>query len=226
MSSEQKPLPPRIKAELDTISERKQGLVKTFYETVWIPQSKEEDWPVSWQQLDEENQRVWCYKLMVARKFDIDNAKEMLKTIRDHRKEWKTEGVPYFPPAIRIAGWNMEELINFFPEQKAQPRPQNQEVDKIYKHMQITYNPVIHKFSKFGHPCLLESYGHADPTLLVAKAKQLAAIGETLVDVVNRLNIPSFMWEMIDFKSFFKLCYVLVPRIKSATIGFLQQTGG
>ncbi len=34
------------------------------------------------------------------------------------------------------------------------------------------------------------------------------------------------MWEMIDFKSFFKLCYVLAPRIKSATIGFLQQTGG
>ena len=51
-------------------------------------------------------------------------------------------------------------------------------------------------------------------------------IFEDLVDVVNRLNIPSFMWEMIDFKSFFKLCYVLAPRIKSATIGFLQQTGG
>jgi len=49
---------------------------------------------------------------------------------------------------------------------------------------------------------------------------------EDLADVVNRLNIPSFMWEMIDFKSFFKLCYVLAPRIKSATIGFLQQTGG
>ncbi|MDA0333892.1 MAG: HDOD domain-containing protein [bacterium] len=51
-------------------------------------------------------------------------------------------------------------------------------------------------------------------------------IFEDLVDVMNRLNIPTFMWEMIDFKSFFKLCYVLAPRIKSATIGFLQQTGG
>ena len=49
---------------------------------------------------------------------------------------------------------------------------------------------------------------------------------EDLVDVVNRLNIPSLIWEMIDIKSFFKLCYVLAPRIKSATIGFLQQTGG
>jgi HD-like signal output (HDOD) protein len=51
-------------------------------------------------------------------------------------------------------------------------------------------------------------------------------IFEDLVYVVNGLNISSCLWEMIDFKSFFKLCYVLAPRIKSATIGFLQQTGG
>jgi hypothetical protein len=51
-------------------------------------------------------------------------------------------------------------------------------------------------------------------------------IFEDLVDVMTRIGIPPFMWEMIDFKSFFKLCYVLAPRIKSATIGFLQQTGG
>ena len=51
-------------------------------------------------------------------------------------------------------------------------------------------------------------------------------IFEELVDVLNRLSISSHLWELIDFKSFFKLCYVLTPRIKSATIGFLQQTGG
>lgn len=53
-----------------------------------------------------------------------------------------------------------------------------------------------------------------------------AEVFEDLVDVVNRMKIPPFLWEMIDFKSFFKLAYVLAPRIKSATIGFLQQTGG
>ena len=51
-------------------------------------------------------------------------------------------------------------------------------------------------------------------------------IFEDLVYVVNGLNISPCLWEIIDFKSFFKLCYVLAPRIKSATIGFLQQTGG
>ena len=54
----------------------------------------------------------------------------------------------------------------------------------------------------------------------------ITEIFEDLVDVVNRLNISPCLWKMIDFKSFFKLTYVLAPRIKSATIGFLQQTGG
>lgn len=49
-------------------------------------------------------------------------------------------------------------------------------------------------------------------------------IFEDLVDVLNRLGLPNHLWELIDFKSFFKMVYVLAPKIKSATIGFLQQT--
>ncbi|MBT6146220.1 MAG: HDOD domain-containing protein [Gemmatimonadetes bacterium] len=49
-------------------------------------------------------------------------------------------------------------------------------------------------------------------------------IFEDLVDVLNRLELPNHLWELIDFKSFFKLVYVLAPKIKSATIGFMQQT--
>lgn len=49
---------------------------------------------------------------------------------------------------------------------------------------------------------------------------------EELVDVLNRMEISSHLWELIDFKSFFKLAHVLAPKIKSATVGFLQQTGG
>ena len=51
-------------------------------------------------------------------------------------------------------------------------------------------------------------------------------IFEDLVDVLNRLKIPSFLWELIDFRTFFKLTHILAPKIKAATIGFLQQTGG
>lgn len=49
---------------------------------------------------------------------------------------------------------------------------------------------------------------------------------EDLVDVITRLEIPNHLWEIVDFKTFFQLSYVLGPNIRSATIAFLQQTGG
>lgn len=50
-------------------------------------------------------------------------------------------------------------------------------------------------------------------------------IFEDLVDVLNRITVPSYLWELIDFKSFFKICFMLTPKIRSASISFLQQTG-
>ena len=49
-------------------------------------------------------------------------------------------------------------------------------------------------------------------------------IFEDLVDVLNRLELSTHLWKLVDLKSFFKLIYVLAPKIKSVTIGFLQQT--
>ena len=50
-------------------------------------------------------------------------------------------------------------------------------------------------------------------------------IFEDLVDVLNRLEISSHLWEIGDFKTFFRMCYIIAPKIKSASIAFLQQTG-
>lgn len=47
---------------------------------------------------------------------------------------------------------------------------------------------------------------------------------EDLVDVLSRLDISEHLWELIDFKTFFKHCYLTSPKIKSASIAFLQQT--
>ncbi len=49
-------------------------------------------------------------------------------------------------------------------------------------------------------------------------------IFEDLVEVLNKLNISEHLWELIDFKTFFKLCYITSPKIKSAAIAFLQLT--
>jgi HD-like signal output (HDOD) protein len=47
---------------------------------------------------------------------------------------------------------------------------------------------------------------------------------EDLVEVFSRLDIDEYLWELVDFKTFFKLCYLTAPRIKSTSIAFLQQT--
>ncbi|MEW6753294.1 MAG: HDOD domain-containing protein [Candidatus Latescibacterota bacterium] len=45
-----------------------------------------------------------------------------------------------------------------------------------------------------------------------------------LVDVLNRLAPPNHLWEIVDFRTFFRLCYLLAPAVRTAAIAFLQQT--
>jgi HD-like signal output (HDOD) protein len=47
---------------------------------------------------------------------------------------------------------------------------------------------------------------------------------EDLVDVLSRLDTSEYVWELVDFKTFFKLCYLTAPKIQSTSIAFLQQT--
>ena len=49
-------------------------------------------------------------------------------------------------------------------------------------------------------------------------------IHEDLVDVLNRLSISEHLWQIVDFKAFFHLCYMLTPKIRSVALSFLQQT--
>jgi hypothetical protein len=45
-----------------------------------------------------------------------------------------------------------------------------------------------------------------------------------LGDVLKRLGAPSWLSDVIDFKDFFYLCYVVGPKMRATTVGFLQQT--
>lgn len=46
-----------------------------------------------------------------------------------------------------------------------------------------------------------------------------------LTDVLTRLAVPDHLWEIVDFKTFFKVCYLLAPAVRATAIAFLQQTG-
>ncbi len=47
---------------------------------------------------------------------------------------------------------------------------------------------------------------------------------EALAGALERLEVPDCLWQLIDFRQFFKICYLTAPKIKSASIAFLQQT--
>ena len=45
------------------------------------------------------------------------------------------------------------------------------------------------------------------------------------LDSVNKFpSLPEYLWQLVGFKTFFKLCYLTSPKIKSTSIAFLQQT--
>ena len=49
-------------------------------------------------------------------------------------------------------------------------------------------------------------------------------VSPQLVDVCYRLGVPQWIWELVDIKDFFFLCYQLTPKLRATTISFLQQT--
>lgn len=185
-------LPPPLKPEMDEVSDNKKAKVNEFYDKVWVPSStSHKNWPTTFKEMDEDNARIWCYKLMVARKFDIAAAKEMLETIIAFRVENKTEDRPYFPSGIEMRGYDLEALCKFFKQPGGKPREQNEFIDKIKANMQCCYTPCFHKTTKWGHPVVIESYGRAHPVLLPVKAKQLAPIGKPFSDIAATFHIHS-----------------------------------
>ena len=79
-------------------------------------------------------------------------------------------------------------------------------------------------------PLLFERIGQEikkkDPNNLSEALSEVLSqdVFEDLLDVLNRLELPNHIWEIVDFRTFFQLCYILSPQIKRASIGFLQQT--
>ena len=55
--------------------------------------------------------------------------------------------------------------------------------------------------------------------------KERSQLVDQRLDSVNKFpSLPEYLWQLVDFKSFFKLCYLTSLKIKSTSIAFLQQT--
>lgn len=184
-------LPKRIFPELDELSENKLNKIDQFYKDVWVPMSeKNEKWPTCYKTMKEEEARLWCYKFMVARKFDQEEAKKMLETVVDFRAEFKTEDRPYFPSAVPIKGFNIEEVMKFFGQEK--PRETNEEVDRIYEKTKVWQSICFHKTDKWGHVVSYECWGRQHPYYVPLTLKRLVtnpASGENYTDVAMKYHV-------------------------------------
>ena len=55
--------------------------------------------------------------------------------------------------------------------------------------------------------------------------EELLQLVDQRLDSVNKFPcLPEYLWELVDFNTFFNLCYLTSPKIKSTSIAFLQQT--
>ena len=55
--------------------------------------------------------------------------------------------------------------------------------------------------------------------------KERSQLVDQRLDSVNKFpSLPEYLWQLVDFKTFFKLCYLTSHKIKSTSIAFLQQT--
>lgn len=197
-AAESRKIPPRVFPEITELTDKQQTSVNKFFSTVWEPYSKGEKlpgdektytWPGIYQRLSDDEARVWCYKLMIARKFDIDEAKKMLQTILEFRVEFNTERA-YFPPPFPVKGWNMDELVKFS-NPNGKPRPQNEDVDRTAKFTDVWQSICFHKTTKWGHPVSYECWGLQHPQLVPLSLKRLANVakGEKYLDVHLRYHV-------------------------------------
>jgi hypothetical protein len=199
--------PPQIVPEFDTLTPEKEVAIAAFYNNEYLPRhargsttapSNTADgkatgppivvpWPVSLARLNEADQRLMCYKLMVARKFDPKAAAAMLDLICRHRHMEQTDTRVFVPPAMTVRGFGLDSLKAFI-KQDPSLQPENDEIHRIYRHAKCEYWPAFHKTSRWGHPVLLESMGAIRPASALKKLKQLAKPGEPLNSVLFRYH--------------------------------------
>jgi HD-like signal output (HDOD) protein len=85
-------------------------------------------------------------------------------------------------------------------------------------------HPLPLLFKRIDQVLDKEKKPHDDADAVMAAID--AEIHEDLVEVLNSLQISEHLWQLVDFKVLFQLCYILAPKIRSQAIAFLQQTGG
>jgi len=204
-------LPPQIVAEFEPMTREQQAAIDTFYNSHFLPRQRAGavtikpdgtaappatvPWPKSLATLSEGDQRIFCYKLMVARKFDPTAAAAMLDRICQYRYEMHTDDRMYVPPAVALRGFDLTAFARFTGQQvfladsaAAETAAQQDEIHKLYRFMKNEYWPCYHKTDRWGHPVLIETIGAIKPSTTLKKLKQLTKPGEPMTQTLYRYH--------------------------------------
>lgn len=144
--------------------------------------------------LSVDKRRIIAYKILTARKWDPTKAAEMLRSSVEWREKNNYHRRPFFPSPIVINGYDDEDLRSFF---KMEPRPKNEELDRIIHRIRPHYSCNFHKWDKAGHPVIIELIGKIDAPNAIKAIKNMVRPGQPLSQPVAEMH--SFQNELANF---------------------------
>ena len=162
--------------EMDPLSPSQTEQVREFERTVILAMRDAGTLIAPWAALTEEDRRILAYKFLVARKWDAAQAKEMFISTVAMKKKLGFDVNPIFPAAIRLYGYDVEELSAKHNVGSGEPRPKN-DIDRIRNNIQPVYPLCFHKWDKWGHPVYWERTGQIRAKGLVERFRQVARVG-------------------------------------------------
>ena len=120
------------------------------------------------------DERVLAYKFLTARKWNVDDAEKMFRSVIQMREERKLDKQPLFPSPFPTRGF---EPVNVNKVMELPPREENI-YDRYYRTVNPAYACNFHKWDKQGHPILIERTGQCNVRETFARFKALANVGQ------------------------------------------------
>lgn len=116
---------------------------------------------------------VFLLKYLFARKWNVDNAFQMVKDVAEHRKEKQMDFMPLYPSPIHVRGWTQDELMKVHCSEERK----KSDVDNFFATFACCYSGAWHKTDKEGHPIFIERTGHIKVRQMVSLSKRLTPPG-------------------------------------------------
>ena len=120
------------------------------------------------------DERVLAYKFLTARKWNVDDAEKMFRSVIQMREERKLDKQPLFPSPFPTRGF---EPVNVNKVMELPPREENI-YDRYYRTVNPAYACNFHKWDKQGHPILIERTGQCNVRETFARFKAVANVGQ------------------------------------------------